>query len=1153
MLDRTISTVFNITPRYLRSTNLERDFKDPGALENYVFTPHARQCLSRLARGLRPGATDRAWRVTGNYGSGKSSFALLLAHWFSGKIKPLTRVMGDPISYEAFGIATNPRYIPVLVTGSREPIGQALLRSLLRVIREEYTDIPLPSLVAEMTRAIKDAKPLSDSQVVEWVLECNSRLITDRRARGMLILLDELGKFLEFAAFHPQQQDAFLLQKLGEAAAASGEKPLFLIGLLHQGFSAYADNLDQATQHEWEKIAGRFEEIVFNQPLAQISQLIASALRVRPQLLTPENQEEQRAGMDAALRLGWMGSGAGRSDLLRLAPQLFPLHATVLPALVRTFSRFGQNERSLFTFLLSNEPFALQDFSAKPATPGNTYRLPEFYDYIRANLGHRLCAQSYRSHWTEIEAMVESFATSDPTQLKVVKTVGTLNLLDDADLAPTDGAIEAALGGLGGLQPLTIRAAVEDLHKKRRVLFRRGVSGSYCLWSHTSVDLEAALEKAGKALGHVSRVGHYLKDILETRPLVARRHYIQTGNLRYFDVRYSRPDELEKTMLQPTEADGVVVVALCETHEDRISAENVARSPAAQSLRSTLIAIPIDPLLNHARLVADALRWDWVALNTPELNGDRFAREEVCRQKQAGRSRLERRIQDLIGLRSFGGSMALSWFHVGAPLAISSARELHSRISNICDNLYNEAPQISNELVNRRNLSSAAAAARMRLIERIFTDADKDLLGMDPAKKPPEMAMYLSILRRAHIHRKSRGAWTLDEPDRSDPCQVRPLFRSIRAFLEAHGDNRVKVSDLLTHLANPPLGIRAGLAPLFLAIYAAIHSNEVAFYEDNTFLPEVRGNEFLRLSKAPETFEIQLCRIAGLRADVFASLVRALEISQPTDRTARVLEVVRPLCQFVGRLPDYSRKTHKLPGPALAVRAAILAATDPVKLLFHDLPLACKMEPFSINAASPSSLPAKQFATRLRSALDDLRGALSALSERMLEQIKLELAVDGRFAAIRERLAVRADRLLVMATEPRLKALCLRFKDLALIEEAWLESLGSLVASQPPSRWSDEQEDTFRRELSDLASRFRNLESIAFKKQGANDWAEAFRLALTREDGAEAQDVIYIETQEKDKVEEIEKLVRQALGTNHRLAMAALSKVLWQSLGKQQT
>ena len=91
MSDQPISAIFNITPRYLRSVNLERDFNDPRSLENYILTPHGSQCLGQLALGLRRGGTERAWRFTGNYGSGKSSFALLVAHWFSGNARsPLT-------------------------------------------------------------------------------------------------------------------------------------------------------------------------------------------------------------------------------------------------------------------------------------------------------------------------------------------------------------------------------------------------------------------------------------------------------------------------------------------------------------------------------------------------------------------------------------------------------------------------------------------------------------------------------------------------------------------------------------------------------------------------------------------------------------------------------------------------------------------------------------------------------------------------------------------------------------------------------------------------------------------------------------------------------------------------------------------------------
>jgi ABC-type molybdenum transport system ATPase subunit/photorepair protein PhrA len=80
MPDFQICKLFEVRRRFLRSAHLERDFSDPMALDGYVITAQARAYLERLAMGLRETSGQRAWRITGDYGSGKSSFALLLAH-----------------------------------------------------------------------------------------------------------------------------------------------------------------------------------------------------------------------------------------------------------------------------------------------------------------------------------------------------------------------------------------------------------------------------------------------------------------------------------------------------------------------------------------------------------------------------------------------------------------------------------------------------------------------------------------------------------------------------------------------------------------------------------------------------------------------------------------------------------------------------------------------------------------------------------------------------------------------------------------------------------------------------------------------------------------------------------------------------------------
>lgn len=1147
-----ISSLFQVTPRYLRSTNLERDFRDPKSLENYVLTPHTHECLSRLAKGLRPTSTQRAWRLTGNYGSGKSSFALFLAHWFAGEATQLTKSLGVNVKYDQFAVGVRPTYLPLLITGSREPMSKAILRALSSLMTEQYSR-GVKSALLQRIGSLLSQDRVSDREVVATVCEANEKLVKDGKGSGLLLLLDELGKFLEFAAYHPESQDVYLLQQLAEAAETSGQTaPLFVIGMLHQGFDAYAETLDPSAQREWEKIAGRFEEVLFAQPLVQVSQLIAAALRVNVRALPAFARQEAAAGFEAAVGLGWFGKTPSKRDVSSLALNIYPIHGTVVPALVRAFTRFGQNERSLFSFLLSDEPFSLVNYASRAIVRGACYRMPDFYDYIRVNFGHRLSMKSYRSHWTQIESMVESFATSEPIELAIVKTIGVLNLLDQPDLVATDEAIVACLSGLGGVGEKEIVSAIDRLHKKRRVLFRRGgVAGGYCLWPHTSVDLESAYDRAVKAIGVVRSVSSQLEDFLETRPLVARRHYIKTGNLRYFDVRYVRVDQLKELADVQTKADGVVAIALCETKSDCDRAEQIALSSIFHSRKELLVAIPMEPLAHQTGLLLEVLRWEWVGLNTPELHSDRFASEEVSRQSRAARNRLSSRIQDLIGLQSLNGARALRWLSVGKMQKIASSRDLLDRLSSICDDLYQEAPLVKNELLNRQGLSSAASAARMRLIEGILEKADQPLLGMDPKKKPPEMSMYLSVLQRGGLHVETPDGWRLGLPEtEKDMLRLLPCLKGIGIYIEQRPDQRIPVNELLRLLASPPYGVREGLAIALLAVYSALNVQELAFYEDGTFLREVTGAEFLRLSKVPGSFELQLCRIVGVRAEIFESLLRVLGLQQSKGHEPLVLDVVKPLCVFVAELPDYVRNTRKLSDESIRVRDTILGAREPVNFLFTDLPVACEIEPFAVDG-SLSTERAIVFSKKLKKHLDELRDSFEALLARMRSAIREEFNLDGAFDQVRTSLVSRSQPVVVLATEPRVKALCMRLSDTNLGEAAWLESLGSLLALQPPARWRDSDEDTFRRELHTLAGRFKALESIAFDRLRTKGFSEAFRFSLTRSDGSEAQQVVFID---KSKVADVTALagrIEKLIDHNGAIGMAALSKVVWEVLQKE--
>ena len=224
MADKRIADLFNIRNRFLRSVQLERDFQDSTALSGYVPTSFVHQSFDRIGEGLRPRSGQRAWRITGDYGSGKSSFALLLAHAFAGQIKALSTELRKVVDLRKHG-APCPKFLPVLVTCSRQPLGTSILKALQQCIHDLYGKSAKSKEIHRLHHLLTTAQSADEADIVAAILAANSRIMADGKSQGLLLILDELGKFLEFAAVHPEHQDVFLLQRLAEAAVFAGVHP----------------------------------------------------------------------------------------------------------------------------------------------------------------------------------------------------------------------------------------------------------------------------------------------------------------------------------------------------------------------------------------------------------------------------------------------------------------------------------------------------------------------------------------------------------------------------------------------------------------------------------------------------------------------------------------------------------------------------------------------------------------------------------------------------------------------------------------------------------------------------------------------------------------------------------------------------------------
>lgn len=260
-----LSDAVTVARRFQRSVRIDTDLGASAALHGFVCQRSGQAALQTMARSIVEGG-QRAFTWTGPYGSGKSSLALALAAAVSSDdgVRGAARdLLGDVARMvDAAFPPGEGGWLVVPVVGRRaDPIEdmEASLSLALgkrsRVGRRGQRDESGRALIARLQAAA--AGP--------------SR-------QGIVVLIDEMGKYLEAAA--AEGRDIHFFQELGETAGRSGGR-LVVIGILHQSFDQYATRLSRESRDEWAKVQGRFVDIPIMSAVDEVIDLLGRAIETK--------------------------------------------------------------------------------------------------------------------------------------------------------------------------------------------------------------------------------------------------------------------------------------------------------------------------------------------------------------------------------------------------------------------------------------------------------------------------------------------------------------------------------------------------------------------------------------------------------------------------------------------------------------------------------------------------------------------------------------------------------------------------------------------------------------------------------------------------------------------------------------------------------
>lgn len=1024
-----------VNRQFLRSVRLDADFGRVDAMQGYILQSSAQTLLETTANHLL-NTQQRAFTWTGPYGGGKSSLALVLASLAGGDalVKKAART--------ALGIGAGDSIHKVF--GGKKPW------TVLPVVGKRASIIDgIGAAIDTRLRGTRGRKPQHDGHrdvVTELVRAAETR----DDIGGVLLIVDELGKFLEYSA--QTSGDIGFYQDLAEAASRC-KGNLVVIGVLHQAFEQYASRLGQNAQQEWAKVQGRYVDIPLVAGSDEVVSLIGRALHV--------DFEHQKTSSKVAGRIAKVihkRRPSAASNIKELLDACWPLHPVTASMLgPASKKRFGQNERSVFSFLASAEPLGFTEVISGIDASSSSYYWPhQFWDYLRTNFEPAISASPDGHRWAICaEAIERTEARFSRLHVELVKTVGLIEILrNGSGLAAEKDLLEVSVGGA---DVKSIDKALNELASASILIFRKHLD-AYGVYAGSDFDIEAAVRNAKTQLGTVdlSKLG----DLVDLGPVTARRHYWNTGAMRWFsrNIIHETQAEAYITKFAPTGSQcGEFLLVLSAHHGQQVDSDERQRMTKRLAKLTQGRGLLVGAPTNADRiedLVGELAALEYVRKHSQRLDGDDIAIREISARTQATRSMLSDELRDAFHNATWHYA---SDEHVKKH---TSAEGLSHLASEIADAIYHQSPMVHSELINRDTLSSNAAKAQRELLHAMLISASKPNLGYTSFSA--DAGLYHTVVRALGLHREKNGVWRFCEPGGTERSKsMESVWKAADALLSSSKDI-VCLEDLYNLWRQPPLGVKAGLLPIFALAFFIANRNRLALYVEEMFTPEVTDAHIDEWLQDPKRIGWRHIRIESSERKMLEALSSALGKRLGSPVTPDALDSARALVTLVYQLPHWARRTALVSQDAQSVRRLLLSASDPHKVLFADLPLI-------LNTRNPNQLA--QRIADVTGELNDVFGLrLRAVEKRLHEALDHQ----GELGQLNARGVTVAG----VGADFKLDAFATRLSEYTG-SLADIEGLLMLALGKPSKDWNDHDIDAGEVQLLSWAMEFRRLESLA--------------------------------------------------------------------------
>lgn len=1073
--------------KYNPSINIEygidKDFQ-------YIVTPNAQAVTGELLASFHSGI--HSFSIIGTYGTGKSSFLMALERDLLEGTHSLIQnqnVFGNAIEgFECLNIL-----------GDYSTLSK-LMADRLNCNQSDDTKNIFTALSELYSRAKKENKLL-------------------------LIVIDEFGKVLEHAAKNNPEKELYFLQKLAEYVNVPSRN-MILITTLHQSFGAYAGKLNDSQRNEWLKVKGRYKELVFSEPVEQLLYLAAE------QISSTKFTSDSSAIVELlalAKRTKFISPQLDGKSIKKL----FPLDAFSAMCMTKAIQRYGQNERTLFSFLMAKGTNSFSEFTPQE---NETYNLAKVYDYLIYNFYSFLSeANADSMNWTSMRVAIERVesgvihATQVTDALKIVKTIGLLGLFgSSAASISKELLVTYAQKALAIKNPDKI---IDTLTAQKIIRFA-SYKASYILFEGTDLNLEDELFNAANVVQKPTVEISNLMPYLKQKAIAVSEEYYRKGTPRYFE--YIAKNEAE-AMVPLNDVDGYIELVF--PLDDKGIDHTLAISKESPYANIYVVFTDTEKITKHLYEIAK-LQYliDNVALD------DRVAKKEIDNQINFEKSQLNNAINNSLTSNEHD----CLWIYKGEVKEVKSFRDQNRLLSAVCRDIYSSTPTLRNELFNRQKISSAISLARVKLLDAMLENSDKEEFGFSKNTCPPEKTIYYTLFKSTGIHRMTEdGIYVLGKPQNK---LIDELWEACCDFIKSTADKPRKISDLIKILKAQPFKLKQGVIDFWIPIFLFIKQQDFAIYNSNgAYVMNITKEFFELLQKHPSEFTIKAFNVSSVKMEFFKKYRQFLRKDDSIVFGATsFIDTFKPFLQYYRSLNEYAKHTKKFENVSTAKFRDILAhAKDPEKAFFEDLPEAFGYKGSQL-ADNQEFL--EQYLGKIQKAVRELNVCYDNAITRIENRMKEELSFKGAFEEYKPLLEQRYGNVKKHLLTAKCRTFLERILTPSNTPKEFYEKICNVVIDKQLVQIRDKEEESL---LDNLVFFFHELDRhVAISSIDAgSDEVFNFEIASTSHGMAHSQTYRLPEKQ-KEKANEISKSIEALLTGDDNLDVCVLLKMLNEKLAK---